>query len=117
MGDPQFLLDMKRLAQAMVQLITQSKLTLLSYHCHALPPPSMLGVSCIGVMLESHVSLHTWPKAGILTMSTYRIVRTQQHRLIPCKTILFRGLCHRLYGGLIKSECTVILFTPKMPHW
>ena len=31
-------------------------LTLLSYHCHSLLPA---GVSCVGVLLESHISFHT----------------------------------------------------------
>ncbi|KAL7561632.1 hypothetical protein ACA910_001498 [Epithemia clementina (nom. ined.)] len=87
--DPHFLLDMKRLAQAMVQLITQSKLTLLSYHCHDLPPPSMLGVSCVGVLLESHVSLHTWPKAGILTMDLFTCGSQSLLPLIPILKQLF----------------------------
>lgn len=42
---------------AMVELVKEAKQTLLSYHCHSLVP---VGVSCIGVLLESHISLHTW---------------------------------------------------------
>ena len=66
--DPSFLLDTKRLVQAMVHIVTLSKLTLLSYHCHDLQVP--MGVSCVGVLLESHVSLHTWPSAGVITLGT-----------------------------------------------
>ncbi|KAL7577423.1 hypothetical protein ACA910_004710 [Epithemia clementina (nom. ined.)] len=87
--DPLFLLDMKRLAQAMVQLITLSRLTLLSYHCHDLPPPSMLGVSCVGVLLESHVSLHTWPRAGILTMDLFTFGSQSLLPLLPILKDLF----------------------------
>ena len=68
---PQFLLDTQALVQAMLQIVTQSKLTLLSYHCHDLQAP--LGVSCVGVLLESHVSLHTWPHAGVIALGTYCI--------------------------------------------
>lgn len=50
----EFLNSEERLAAAMVELISESKLTLLSYHCHSLVP---IGVSCAGVLLESHVSL------------------------------------------------------------
>ncbi|KAL7450189.1 hypothetical protein ACHAWC_002150, partial [Mediolabrus comicus] len=59
--DSSFLNSEKKLATAMVDLITESKLTLLSYHCHSLVP---IGVSCIGVLLESHVAFHTWPSEG-----------------------------------------------------
>ena len=54
--DSAFLNSEERLATAMVSLINQSKLTLLSYHCHSLVP---IGVSCVGVLLESHVSFVT----------------------------------------------------------
>ena len=68
---PRFLLDTQELVQAMLQIVTQSKLTLLSYHCHDLQAP--MGVSCVGVLLESHVSLHTWPSAGVIALGTYII--------------------------------------------
>ena len=51
--DSEFLNSEERLAAAMVELINESKLTLLSYHCHSLVP---ICVSCAGVLLESHVS-------------------------------------------------------------
>lgn len=57
-----------RLATAMIDVITQSELTLLSYHCHGLIPE---GVSCVGVLLESHVSFHTWPKEGVITLDLF----------------------------------------------
>jgi BioD-like phosphotransacetylase family protein len=52
--DAHFLNSEERLAEAMVKLIDQSKLTLLSYHCHSLVP---VGVSCAGILLESHIAL------------------------------------------------------------
>lgn len=60
--DGEFLNSEERLAHAMVDLIEMSGLTMLSYHCHGLPP---VGVSCIGVLLESHISFHTWPMQGV----------------------------------------------------
>ena len=51
--DPDFLNSEERLAAAMIEMVNKSKLTLLSYHCHLLVP---VGVSCAGVLLESHVS-------------------------------------------------------------
>lgn len=51
--DSEFLNSEQQLAEAMLDLVTESRLTLLSYHCHSLVPT---GVACIGVLLESHVS-------------------------------------------------------------
>ena len=44
------------------------RMTLLSYHCHALMPS---GVSCVGVLLESHISFHTWPSEGVITLDLF----------------------------------------------
>uniref|UniRef100_A0A7S2HCC7 PABS domain-containing protein n=1 Tax=Helicotheca tamesis TaxID=374047 RepID=A0A7S2HCC7_9STRA len=66
--DGSFLNSEERLAQAMVDVVNDSKLTLLSYHCHTLVP---VGVSCVGVLLESHVSFHTWPNDGVITLDLF----------------------------------------------
>jgi len=57
-----------RLATAMIDVVKESELTLLSYHCHGLEPA---GVSCVGVLLESHVSFHTWPAEGVITLDLF----------------------------------------------
>jgi S-adenosylmethionine/arginine decarboxylase-like enzyme len=54
--DPYFLNSEEQLADAMISIIKEAELTLLSYHCHSLTP----GVTCIGFLLESHIALHTW---------------------------------------------------------
>lgn len=59
-----FLNSEQRLAQAMVDLVNEAGLTLLSYHCHGLSPS---GVSCVGVLLQNYVSFHTWPVEGVIT--------------------------------------------------
>lgn len=66
--DGSFLNSELRLANAMVDLVRMSGLTMLSYHCHQLDP---VGVSCIGVLLESHVSFHTWPIEGVITFDLF----------------------------------------------
>lgn len=66
--DSDFLDSEHRLALAMVELIAESGLTLLSYHCHSMIPA---GVSCVGVLLESHVSFHTWPAEGVITLDLF----------------------------------------------
>jgi S-adenosylmethionine decarboxylase proenzyme len=66
--DGSFLNSEERLGHAMVEVVNQASLTLLSYHCHTLVPN---GVSCVGVLLESHVSFHTWPDAGVITLDLF----------------------------------------------
>ena len=58
-----------RLAEAMVEIVNTSKLTLLSYHCHTHIVPR--GISCVGVLLESHISFHTWPDAGVIIFDMF----------------------------------------------
>eukprot|EP00934_Nitzschia_sp_Nitz4_P009237 Nitzschia sp. Nitz4//scaffold196_size54656//39781//42046//NITZ4_006645-RA/size54656-augustus-gene-0.43-mRNA-1//-1//CDS//3329540444//9227//frame0 len=66
--DASFLASEERLAKAMLEVVGQCGLTLLSYHCHGLEPA---GVSCVGVLLESHVSFHTWPVEGVITLDLF----------------------------------------------
>jgi len=66
--DGSFLNSEERLAFAMVEVVNQAELTLLSYHCHSMIPT---GVSCVGVLLESHVSFHTWPGQGVITLDLF----------------------------------------------
>jgi S-adenosylmethionine/arginine decarboxylase-like enzyme len=63
-----FLNSEEQLAAAMIDVIQQSELTLLSYHCHGLAPT---GVSCVGVLLDGHVSFQTWPDEGVITMDLF----------------------------------------------
>ena len=84
--DAVFLDSEERLAQAMLDLVNLSGLTLLSYHCHGLEP---MGVSCIGVLLESHVSFHTWPIEGVITLDLFTCGSSPLPPLIPTIQELF----------------------------
>lgn len=64
----EFLNSETRLADAMVTSVLSAGLTMLSYHCHSLLPA---GVSCVGVLLESHISFHTWPEEGVITLDLF----------------------------------------------
>ena len=66
--DDKFLNSKESLAKAMIDLVEISGLTMLSYHCHRLNP---VGVSCVGVLLESHISLHTWPISGAICLDLF----------------------------------------------
>ena len=63
--DDSFLNSERRLANALLELVSEAKLTLLSYHCFGLVP---MGVSCVGLLKKNYVSLHTWPERGVITL-------------------------------------------------
>lgn len=63
-----FLDSEERISEAMVQTIEEAGLSLLSYHCHKLEPA---GISCVGILLESHISFHTWPEEGVITLDLF----------------------------------------------
>lgn len=63
--DSSFLNSERRLASALLELVSEAKLTLLSYHCNGLVP---VGVSCVGLLKRNYVSLHTWPEKGVITL-------------------------------------------------
>ena len=81
-----FLNSEERLAQAMVDTVKKAGLTLLSYHCHSLVPA---GVSCVGVLLESHISFHTWPEEGVITLDLFTCGEKPLLPIIPVLEELF----------------------------
>ena len=85
--DGGFLNSEERLSKAMVDTIKESGLTMLSYHCHALLPN---GISCVGVLLESHISFHTWPEDGVITLDLFTCGSSPLLPVIP--------LIQRLFG-------------------
>ena len=94
--DSDFLNSDVRLAKAMVDVVNLSKLTLLSYHCHNLIPQ---GVSCVGVLLESHISFHTWPEAGVITLDLFTCGSGKLVPLVPIVESLF---AIQQIGSLVK---------------
>jgi len=81
-----FLNSEARLATAMISMLDSSGLTLLSYHCHGMYPE---GVSCAGVLLESHVSFHTWPTEGVITLDLFTCGATSLLDSMPLIEDLF----------------------------
>lgn len=84
--DGDFLDSEYRLAKAMIDVVNDSKLTLLSYHCHKLVEK---GVSCVGVLLESHISFHTWPDDGVITLDLFTCGSGELIPILPILTRLF----------------------------
>ena len=46
------------LVEALMKVVKESKLELLSYHCYNLHAS---GLSCVSNLLDSHISINTWP--------------------------------------------------------
>jgi S-adenosylmethionine decarboxylase proenzyme len=85
--DGEFLNSEVRLAHAMIQLVQECGLTLLSYHCHKLNPA---GVSCAGVLLESHVAFHTWPEQhGVISLDLFTCGSNSLLPVVPIAQKLF----------------------------
>jgi len=84
--DSVFLNSESRLAIAMLELVEQCGLTLLSYHCHKKQPS---GVSCAGVLLESHVSFHSWPSQGVIILDLFTCGPNSLLPIVPVVEKLF----------------------------
>jgi S-adenosylmethionine decarboxylase proenzyme len=85
--EKEFLDSEERLSDAMVRTVHESGLTMLSYHCHKLDPA---GISCVGVLLESHISFHTWPEEGVITLDLFTC---GSNPLLPVVSVI-----ERLFG-------------------
>jgi len=53
-----------------------------------------MGVSCVGILVESHISFHTWPEVGIITLDLFTV---GSGNLVPVLPIIKRLLAfHKL---------------------
>jgi len=84
--DSAFLNSERRLANAVLNTCKEAQLTLLSYHCHTMVPQ---GVSCVGVLMKSHLSLHTWPEEGVITLDLFACGSDSHTPLVPVIERLF----------------------------
>jgi S-adenosylmethionine decarboxylase proenzyme len=82
-----FLDSEERLVAAMVQTADEAGLTMHSYHCHKLMPA---GIACVGVLLNSRISFHTWPEEGVITLDLFT---SGSSPLIPVVPVI-----ERLFG-------------------
>ncbi|GKY96752.1 hypothetical protein MPSEU_000634600 [Mayamaea pseudoterrestris] len=99
--DATLLASQQPLAHLLIELIRSSGLTMLSYHCHDIlsggsnvaaangTSTKLAGVSCIGVLLESHVSIRTWPAHGVMVMDLFTCGEGDLRPLLPMIRNLF----------------------------
>jgi S-adenosylmethionine decarboxylase proenzyme len=84
--DSEFLGSEERLAHTMMNVVNSCGLTLLSYHCHGLKPA---GVSCVGILLESHVSFHTFPSQGVIIFDLFTCGDSSLLPIVPAAVKAF----------------------------
>ncbi|MEM4889033.1 MAG: adenosylmethionine decarboxylase, partial [Thermosphaera sp.] len=65
--DPEVLSDEKALERIVRDAAREGNLTLLDVKAWKINP----GVSIVGIILESHISIHTWPEYGFATVDVY----------------------------------------------
>ncbi len=60
--------DVETVKSIVDPIVKEAKLTVLSSHYHQFKPH---GVSCVYLIAESHVSLHTWPEVGYVALDVF----------------------------------------------
>jgi len=65
--DPNILSDEKELVDVVVEAARIGGFTLLDVKAWKIHP----GVSVVGIVLESHISIHTWPEYSFATVDVY----------------------------------------------
>jgi len=84
--DKDFLNSEQRLVRAMLGVIKEAKLMLLSYHCHGFFPS---GVSCVGLLSQNYVAFHTWPAQGVIMFDLCTAESNSVLSLLPTIQRLF----------------------------
>ena len=65
--DPSILMDEERLVEIVKKAADIGGFTLLDVKAWKISP----GVSVVGIVLESHISIHTWPEYSFATVDVY----------------------------------------------
>lgn len=65
--DPELLMDEKYLVEVVKEAVRVGGFTLLDVKAWKISP----GVSVVAIILESHISIHTWPEYSFATVDVY----------------------------------------------
>ncbi|MEM0361036.1 MAG: adenosylmethionine decarboxylase [Sulfolobales archaeon] len=65
--DPNLLSDPEYLTKVVVNAAKEGNMTLLDVKSWKIEP----GVSVVAIILESHITIHTWPEYGFATVDVY----------------------------------------------
>jgi S-adenosylmethionine decarboxylase len=97
--DPRRLIDKDWLEQRSVELVMEAGLTAVGHVFHAFGDAG--GVTGMVVLAESHLSLHTWPEDGYVTLDVYVCNYSTDNR----------DKARRLFDALVAE------FQPGNPHY
>jgi S-adenosylmethionine decarboxylase len=91
-GDASFMLDAHALRNHCLQLVRECGLTAAGDYFHQFGESGVdaAGVTGMVVLMESHMSVHTWPEKGYVTVDVYVCNYTSDNR--PKARRLFDGL-------------------------
>ncbi len=76
--DPTLLNDEAFVRQALTDASREGMSTLLNLTSHAFEPQ---GVTALGLLAESHISIHTWPETGYAAVDVFTCGQTAQPEL------------------------------------
>ncbi len=95
---PERLLDAAWIEKLCVDMVNEVGLTAIAHVFHAFGDDG--GVTGMVVLAESHLSLHTWPEDGYVTLDVYVCNYSTDNR----------GKAQRLFNGLVET------FQPDAPR-
>jgi len=90
-GEARFMVDAEALRARALQLVRESGLTVAGDYFHQFGEGG--GVTGMVVLMESHMSVHTWPEKGYVTVDVYVCNYSTDNR----------GKAQRLFRGLIDT--------------
>ena len=136
-----FLTSEIQLSNAMITFSYEARLPLLSYHCHELPSYSSKitddnnnmggveeesndggegrGKSCVAILLNGHITLHTWPNDNVIVLDLFTSQQQQgQHDidLIPLIPLLEEQFAIPTIIDDAPDNNVVVSNKPKL-HW
>ncbi len=66
--DKEILNDARKIKEIVQRAASEAKATVIDTMCHEFDPP---GVTCMALLAESHLSVHTWPEQGYVAADIF----------------------------------------------
>jgi len=63
--------NIEKLENVLRQAAQAAGATVLAIKGHAFPPMPWVGMTCVAVLQESHISVHTWPQYGYVAIDVF----------------------------------------------
>lgn len=76
--DREILNDVKVIREIVQGAVTEARATVIKIMAHEFTPP---GVTCMAILAESHLSVHTWPEEGYVAADIFTCGRSADPRL------------------------------------